>query len=91
MSDDSTTAEAPAPEAATDDRREALLALFVEHLGDAVVEHHLKPGVGLWVRVATDAWPTTAEVARDKAGLRFFDFLSAIDWQSRRRPTTSAA
>lgn len=68
------------PDVPTDDRREALLATFVEHLGDAILEHHLKPGVGLWLRVATDAWPTAAEVARDKAGLRFFDFLSAIDW-----------
>ena len=79
-----TTAEAPAqdtaPEVATDDRREALLAVLGEHLGDALLESHIKPGRGLWVRVATDAWSTAAEVARDKAGLRFFDFLSAIDW-----------
>ena len=54
--------------------------MFAEHLGDALVEHHLKPGLGLWVRVATDAWTTAAEVARDRAGLRFFDFLSAVDW-----------
>ncbi|MEO7428083.1 MAG: NADH-quinone oxidoreductase subunit C [Acidimicrobiales bacterium] len=81
MSDDTTTtAEAPAPEVPTDDRREALLAVFVEHLGDAVVDHHIKPGLALWIRVATDAWSTAAEVARDRAGLRWFDFLSAIDW-----------
>jgi NADH-quinone oxidoreductase subunit C len=77
LSDDTAAAS---PEIATDDRREALLADFVDHLGDAVVESHIKPGVGLWIRVATDAWATAAEVARDKAGLRFFDFLSAIDW-----------
>ncbi len=80
MTDDTTTIEAPAPEAATDERREALLAIFVEQLGDVVVEHHLKPGVGLWVRVANEAWPAAADLARGKAGLRFFDFLSAIDW-----------
>ncbi len=81
MSDDTTTtADAVAPEAPTDDRREALLAVFGEHLGDAVVGHHIKPGLALWIRVATDAWPTAAEVARDKAGLRWFDFLSAVDW-----------
>ena len=79
MADDVTATE-DAPEVATDDRREALLAIFTEHLGDAVVGSHLKPGQGLWIRVATAAWAEAAEVARDKAGLRFFDFLSAIDW-----------
>lgn len=63
-----------------DDRREALLAVFSEHLAEALVDHHLKPGQGLWIRVATDAWATAAEVARDSAGCRWFDFLSAIDW-----------
>lgn len=80
MADDTATTTDDAPEVATDDRREALLAVFSEHLGDAVVESHLKPGQGLWVRVATAAWSEAAEVARDKAGLKFFDFLSAIDW-----------
>ncbi|MGH9276198.1 MAG: NADH-quinone oxidoreductase subunit C [Acidimicrobiales bacterium] len=81
---DPTTADAPtedaAPEVARDDGREALLAVFGEHLGDALLESHIKPGQGLWIRVATDAWSTAAEVARDKASLKFFDFLSAIDW-----------
>ncbi|MGQ0832334.1 MAG: NADH-quinone oxidoreductase subunit C [Microthrixaceae bacterium] len=69
-----------APPVIPDDRREAVLALFREHLGDAVLGSHIKPGQGLWIRVATDAWSTAAEVAHDAAGLRFFDFLSAIDW-----------
>lgn len=83
MSDDTTTdapAEEAAPEAPRDEAREALLAIFAEHLGDALVDSLIKPGQGLWIRVATVAWSTAAEVARDKAGLRFFDFLSAIDW-----------
>ena len=79
MADDVTTTEDP-PEAVSDDRREALLALFSEHLGDAVVGSHLKPGQGLWIRVATAAWAEAAEVARDRAGFKWFDFLSAIDW-----------
>jgi len=79
LADDVVTEDA-APEVAGDERREALLATFTEHLGDAVVESHLKPGLNLWIRVATDAWPTAAEVAREKADLRFFDFLSAVDW-----------
>jgi len=77
---DDVTATEDAPEVVSDDRREALLAVFQDHLGDAVVDSHLKPGQGLWIRVATAAWAEAAEVARDKAGLRFFDFLSAIDW-----------
>jgi NADH-quinone oxidoreductase subunit C len=32
------------------------------------------------VRVETDRWAEAAEQARDAAGLRFFEFLSAIDW-----------
>ena len=79
MSDDTATADAPV-EAATDEAREALLAVFAEHLGDAVLDSLIKPGAGLWIRVATEAWSEAAEVARDKAGCRFFDFLSAIDW-----------
>jgi NADH-quinone oxidoreductase subunit C len=77
---DDVTATEDAPEVVSDDRREALLAIFQEHLGDAVVGSHLKPGQGLWIRVTTAAWAEAAIVARDKAGLRFFDFLSAIDW-----------
>ncbi|MDQ1402994.1 MAG: NADH-quinone oxidoreductase subunit [Actinomycetota bacterium] len=82
MADDTATTDAPeaTSDVVTDERREALLAVFVEHLGDGVIEHHLKPGAGLWVRVATEAWALAAEVARDKAGLRWFDFLTAVDW-----------
>src|SRR3546814_6688483 len=47
---------------------------------DALVDSHIRPGLGLWVRVTTEAWTTAGEVARDKAGFSFFDFLSAIDW-----------
>jgi NADH-quinone oxidoreductase subunit C len=80
LADDTGTTTEDAPEVATDERREALLAVFAEHLGDAVLDSHIAPGQGLWIRVATDAWAQAAEVARDKAGLTFFDFLSAIDW-----------
>ncbi len=88
MADDTATTEAPpeapaeeaGPEVATDDRREALLAVFTERLGDAVVDSHIRPGQNVWIRVATDAWATAAEVAAGAAGCTFFDFLSAIDW-----------
>jgi NADH-quinone oxidoreductase subunit C len=83
---DDTATEAPpaeadeAPAAAPDEAREALLATFAEHLGDALVDSHIRPGQGLWIRVATEAWTTAAEVANGPAGCQFFDFLSAIDW-----------
>ena len=81
MADDTATTTADdTPEVASDDRREALLAVFSEHLGDGLVDSHLKAGQALWIRVATAAWADAAIVARDKAGLRWFDFLSAIDW-----------
>ena len=80
MADDATVTEDAPPEVATDDRREALLAVFTEHLGDAVVDSLIKPGQGLWIRVTTEAWGEAAQVASEKAGCRFFDFLSAIDW-----------
>ncbi|MGV3759942.1 MAG: NADH-quinone oxidoreductase subunit C [Actinomycetota bacterium] len=82
MADDATTTEdAPVEGApATDEAREGVLAELTEHLGDAVVDSLIKPGLGLWVRVANEAWSEAAEVARHKAGFRFFDFLSGIDW-----------
>ncbi len=80
MADDAATSTEEAPEVVTDDRREALLAVFSEQLGDAVVGSHIKPGQGVWIRVTTEAWTETANGARDKIGLKWFDFLSAIDW-----------
>ena len=67
-------------EVATDDRREALLARLSEHLGDALVESHIDPGHELWIRVDASAWKQAHQVARFELGLKFFEFLSAIDW-----------
>jgi NADH-quinone oxidoreductase subunit C len=63
-----------------DDQREALLARFRDELGDAVVDAHIRAGDALWIRVNRDAWRYTAEVAKQKLDMSFFDFLSAIDW-----------
>ena len=82
MADD-TAVEAPAEEAPAevrDDAREALLATFTEHLGDAVLASFIRPGQGLWIRVATEAWATAAEVAAGPADMGFFDFLAGMDW-----------
>ena len=93
MADDTTTDEA-APDAAADDAaaeetepverdeaREELLGRFTDLLGaDAVEEHHIVAGTDLWIRVATDAWRSAADVARNRMGAKYFGFLSAIDW-----------
>ena len=74
---DTTEAEAAAP---TDERREALLAQLVDHLGDDLLESHIAPGHDLWIRVPASAWKSTMRHLRNDHGFRFFEFLSAIDW-----------
>ena len=64
----------------SDERREAMVATLRDHLGDAVLDTHIRPGDELWVRVRADAWVRAGEVVRDVLGCTFFDFLSAIDW-----------
>lgn len=78
MSDTDTTETADAP--ATDEVRAGLLAAFEDGLGDAVVASHIKPGIGLWIRVTREAWVAAGELAKHRLGCTFFDFLSAIDW-----------
>lgn len=81
MADDTATTDAPVDEAPpSDEAREAVLAVMGEHLGDDLLEHHIKPGLGIWIRVATSAWTAAGKIARDKAGFTYFDFVSAIDW-----------
>jgi NADH-quinone oxidoreductase subunit C len=72
--------DTPADDTPHDDRREALLNRITDALGAAVVGSHIRPGHGLWVRVTRDAWFATGETAKHQLGLRFFDFLSGIDW-----------
>jgi NADH-quinone oxidoreductase subunit C len=85
---DTTTDPAPeatdqtdgSPEAPADELREGLLATFTEALGDRVLGSHIQPGHELWVRVDRRAWFEAAELARNRLGCTFFDYLSAIDW-----------
>jgi NADH-quinone oxidoreductase subunit C len=75
--------EAPTEEqeaVATDELREGLAERLRAELGDGVVEHHIRPGDDLWVRVALAAWREAAAVCRETLGCTYFDFLSAIDW-----------
>ncbi len=67
-------------EAVADDGRSALLEALTIELGDALVDSHLLPGKDLWIRLAPEAWASTADYLRNRQRFRFFDFLSAIDW-----------
>jgi len=80
MSDDTTTPEAETEAAPTDEQRDALVERFRDALGDAVVATEVLPGKDVWIRVATEAWAESAEVARNRLGARYFGFLSVIDW-----------
>ncbi|MEZ5264986.1 MAG: NADH-quinone oxidoreductase subunit C [Acidimicrobiales bacterium] len=72
---DTTGSDAPADEA-----RGALAEAFTAELGDAVVATHLDAGRDLWIRVSSEAWEAAGRFARDGLDLRYFSFLSAIDW-----------
>ena len=74
------TPEQEAETAPTDEQREGIAERLRTELGDAVLEHHIRPGDDLWVRVALGSWREAAAVARDTLGCTYFDFLSAIDW-----------
>lgn len=85
MSSADTTTEAPPAdepeeEAPRDEQREALLGLFTDELGDAVVGSHIRAGDELWVRVTREAWVDVARFAFQTLRMDFFDFLSGIDW-----------
>jgi NADH-quinone oxidoreductase subunit C len=60
--------------------REQLLSDATACLGDALVESHINVGNDLCVRIATDAWATSAAALKASLGFDYFCFLSAIDW-----------
>lgn len=63
-----------------DEKAEAALAILKDSLGDVVIESHIEPHRGLWIRVAVQNWRAAAIAARDDLDCKFFDFLSVIDW-----------
>jgi len=63
-----------------DAMREQLLSDVSACLGSALVQSHINVGNDLCVRVATDAWATSAAVLKTSLGFDYFCFLSAIDW-----------
>ncbi|NOX28605.1 MAG: NADH-quinone oxidoreductase subunit C [Actinobacteria bacterium] len=62
-----------------DEARDNTVALLSEALGDGVIESEVKPGLDVWVRVATDRWQDSARAVR-AMGFTYFGFVSAIDW-----------
>ncbi len=60
--------------------REQLLSDVSACLGSALVQSHINVGNDLYVRVATDAWATSAAALKTSLGFDYFCFLSAIDW-----------
>ena len=62
-----------------DTLREGLVDRFRAALGDALVDHVVKPADDVWLRVRTDAWRQAGQVARDR-GFSYFCFLSGLDW-----------
>ena len=68
------------PSEPVDEFRDGIVAALTVRLGSALVGSHVRPNDDLWVRVAADAWADTFRLLRDVHGLRYFNFLSAIDW-----------
>ena len=65
---------------AVDEKRTALVATLATKLGGALMGSHIRPGDDLWIRVTAEAWADTFRMLRDAHGLKFFNWLSAIDW-----------
>jgi len=76
----SSTAEPEVEAAAVDELRQGLVDRLTTELGDSLLDHHLRAGEDLWVRVRTDAWRAAGLAVRDRLGCEYFCFLSALDW-----------
>jgi NADH-quinone oxidoreductase subunit C len=74
------TAEEAVAELPGDGLRESIVDELRRRIGDALVEHLLKPQDDLWVRVRSDAWAATGR-ALSEMGFTYFCFLSALDWK----------
>ncbi len=64
----------------TDEQAEAALAALADGLGDMLVDSHIEPRRGLWIRVDPARWVPAVTAVRDALDCRFFDWLSVIDW-----------
>ncbi|MED5264746.1 MAG: NADH-quinone oxidoreductase subunit C [Actinomycetota bacterium] len=64
----------------TDENAEAALAILETALQGKILDSHIAPGRGLWIRVAIEDWRSAAKAAKESLDCKFFDWLSAIDW-----------
>jgi len=64
----------------SDDAREGLVAEIEKELGDALIATEIVPGVDVWARVTKEAWLDTARILLRHCNMKYFNFLSAIDW-----------
>jgi len=76
----STTEEEVVEEVAPDVVREAIATAFADELGDGFIDQHIVNGKDITIRIAASAWVDAATFARDKLGMNWLDFISAIDW-----------
>lgn len=60
--------------------RQAVATAFAEELGDRFLDQHITPGKDLWIRIDRSGWVDAARFAREKLGMTWIDFISAIDW-----------
>jgi len=81
VAEETKPSEPEAPAAETDSLRTPMLELLQAELGDDLVQSVLVVGDDLWVRVKRSAWHRTVQLCRDQLGMRYFCFLSGIDWQ----------
>lgn len=63
-----------------DERREELLAMLSDELGDALVASHIIVGSEVMLRIRNEDWREAVRTVKGAAQCQFFDFLSAIDW-----------
>jgi len=64
----------------TDEKAEAALATLKQELEGKILDSHIAPGRGLWIRVGIQDWRPAAKAAKEALDCKFFDWLSAIDW-----------
>ena len=64
----------------SDEAREELVAEIEKELGDALIATEITPEVDVWARVTKEAWLDTARILLHRCNMKYFNFLSAIDW-----------
>ncbi|MBN99806.1 MAG: hypothetical protein CL438_03955 [Acidimicrobiaceae bacterium] len=74
------TKEVEEVEVLTDENAEEALSILETALEGKILDSHIAPGRGLWIRVDVEDWRSAAKAAKETLDCKFFDWLSAIDW-----------